>query len=401
MKGLKSKVGALPEAVEKATLKAFSRLVDACLSERVDALVLAGDLFDQAERSVRARLFLAQQFERLRSQSIAVFAVAGNHDPLSAGAGHEWPSNVHLFGPTLEEKQLLGPNGEVRARIQGVSYPQERVTENLSRAFQRRGAEPFVAVLHANVGGVPGHAPYAPCSLEDLGAARADYWALGHVHQRAQFSLACGVAAYPGNLQARHIHEQGAKGALLVELDRNAPEGARAKTRFVPFDVVRWKTVTVDVSGAASVEALADVVESACVEGCERDVEWTVVRAQLVGSGAAHGILSASGALGEFESGLRERLGPSSKVLLESLVDDTRPQFSYAALVSEGGLAGQVAQVLVEGAPSGLASAVAHDEALVALNRKLRRAGLPEVAPVGLIPRAAQAALGALLEGDE
>ncbi|HYO66474.1 MAG TPA: metallophosphoesterase, partial [Archangium sp.] len=68
---------------QQATFRAFSRIVDLCLREHVAFLLLAGDLFDAKDRSVRARLVLRRELERLDVAGIQTFIVHGNHDPLS------------------------------------------------------------------------------------------------------------------------------------------------------------------------------------------------------------------------------------------------------------------------------------------------------------------------------
>src|SRR5437868_3130490 len=79
--------GRLREILDRATFTAMQRAVDLCLKEKVDFLLLAGDLFDAKDRSVRARLALREQLLRLDAAGIPSFIVHGNHDPLTASAG--------------------------------------------------------------------------------------------------------------------------------------------------------------------------------------------------------------------------------------------------------------------------------------------------------------------------
>ena len=62
------------------------------------------------------------------------------------------------------------PHGAV---VYGVSFPRQDVRENLARRFRRDPRDLYaIGLLHANVGVNTGHEPYAPCTLEDLGARR-------------------------------------------------------------------------------------------------------------------------------------------------------------------------------------------------------------------------------------
>ncbi|MET0401607.1 MAG: DNA repair exonuclease, partial [Cystobacter sp.] len=164
-------------AFHQATFRAFSRIVDLCLRERVAFLLLAGDLFDMKDRSVRARLVLRRELDRLHAAGIQTFIVHGNHDPLSGDTGTlGLPASVKVFGSDWEEAEVRR-DGRLVCRVQGVSYADAEVRENLSTRFGRTAPDFTVGLLHANLGGAQGHANYAPCTLEDLAARGLDYWA--------------------------------------------------------------------------------------------------------------------------------------------------------------------------------------------------------------------------------
>lgn len=385
--------GGWPPEVAHATTRAFTALVDCALEEKVDAVVLAGDVFDERERPLAAHLHVFSELERLAAQ-IPVFVVHGNHDPL--GPGQRWPTGVHVFGAAWSEVPLLGAHGEVKARVQGVSFPTRDVFENLALKFKRQGAEPTIGVLHANVGGDVGHAPYAPCTLDDLALAGLDYWALGHVHGGRSWVLPDGaMVAYPGNLQARHAKELGPKGALLVEIDlHSAP---RVSTRFVPLDVVRWAKVEIDVGGLAGTEAVvAKALELAQALGAEPSAPaWHVARVVLVGAGPVHAELVRPGASDVLETALREALLPR-KVALEQLEVGTRPEVDLGALAALGGYTGELARLVERGELPDVDGT--HAEAWAELEAALARAGLPPLDRAALVPVALRHAIDRLSE---
>ena len=73
----------LADVIGNATRRAFIRIVDLCLDEQVDALLLAGDLYDGHQTSMKTARFLAEQIRRLHEASIRAFIIRGNHDALS------------------------------------------------------------------------------------------------------------------------------------------------------------------------------------------------------------------------------------------------------------------------------------------------------------------------------
>ena len=79
------------EDMQNSAYESFTRIVDLALTEEVDFLIIAGDLFDQQNRTLRAEVFLKEQFERLNKEQIFVYICQGNHDPLSNKVGTERP----------------------------------------------------------------------------------------------------------------------------------------------------------------------------------------------------------------------------------------------------------------------------------------------------------------------
>src|SRR5437764_539622 len=88
---------------KEATFKAFETIIDLCIREQVAFLLIAGDLFDAKDRSVRARLSLATGLRRLDAAGIRTFIVHGNHDPLSSSGAVGLPASAKVFGASWEE----------------------------------------------------------------------------------------------------------------------------------------------------------------------------------------------------------------------------------------------------------------------------------------------------------
>jgi len=64
----------LRQNIQSATRSAFVQIIDTALSENVDALLIAGDLYDGAQRSAKTAAFLTGQLERLRTTGISASA---------------------------------------------------------------------------------------------------------------------------------------------------------------------------------------------------------------------------------------------------------------------------------------------------------------------------------------
>lgn len=80
LRGLERYDGAPVERLRTATRSAFERLVDKALAEKVDFLLLAGDIYDRDWQDFHTGLFFREQMVRLGRGGIRVFIVQGNHD---------------------------------------------------------------------------------------------------------------------------------------------------------------------------------------------------------------------------------------------------------------------------------------------------------------------------------
>ncbi len=277
------------QALREASLAAFDRLVELALSEKAAMLLLAGDLYDGPSRGIRAQRRLLSGLARLAEAGCETFIVHGNHDPLDGWTAiGAWPQGVHVFPPGGVTSHPVVRGGETIATVHGVSFQQREERENLARLFRAHGEGMQFGVLHCNVGDAA-HSPYAPCSPDDLRDAGLHYWALGHVHQ-ARLVLEGGPwAAYSGVLQGRSpaAGDAGPKGAYVLRCD--SALGLVSPPEFVPLDLVRFASVTVDLSDLADLHAALGKIDGAAQElHATQDGRGLVARLRLVGEFPGH-----------------------------------------------------------------------------------------------------------------
>ncbi len=267
----------LAELIGGATRRTFERIIDLCLDEQVNALVIAGDLYDGDLRSMKTATFLGRQMRRLEEAGIRAFLVRGNHDSESTITRYlDLPSNVHVFTGHggVEEVPDLG------VAIHGVSFARRRAPESLLPKY--RLPVPGLAnigIMHTSLGGAAGHDEYAPCSVVDLIGHGFEYWALGHIHQR-QVHSEDPFVVMPGSPQGRDIGEAGPKSVTLVEVS-NA--GIRLDERIVAiaeFSRARANlTATEDWQDALdSLRAALETTRNAAT------ADHTICRVELLGS---------------------------------------------------------------------------------------------------------------------
>ena len=273
-----------------ATREAFDRLVETAIRERVDFVVIAGDLYDGDWRDYSTGLYFVSRMARLHQAGIPVYLLHGNHDAESVITRRlELPPNVHVFG--AEEPETFELH-ELAVALHGQSFAERAVLDNLVPGYPAPVTGAFnIGVLHTALGGMGGHERYAPCSLSDLTTKGYDYWALGHVHQ-GQVLHERPHVVFPGNLQGRHIRETGPKGAVLVTVREQEVTDIES----LALDVVRWSVVRIAVGDAATPAQVNDRIRAglaASVEA-EADGRLLVSRVVLEGSTELHARLLAS-----------------------------------------------------------------------------------------------------------
>lgn len=321
-RGLMNAAPKLRDSLQDATLGALERVIDWTIQSNADFLVIAGDLYDSRDRSLRALVSFRRQMERLAERDVPVFIVHGNHDPLN-GWGSEFllPPNVTTFGSRPRTEPVIRRGREL-ARVTGVSYPRERVTENLAALMTPESGAPYsVAALHANIGQQSGHADYAPAAIADLSASGFDYWALGHVHTRAILQASPAIV-YPGNPQGRHPRETGARGCFQVDVDSYG----QAHFQFVETSRARWTHLEINIQPYVNLNALIDaMIEKGQAAAAEFEGP-TIARCTFRGTGALHRDLQRDG-VAEDLAGELERV-----LTVESVRVATGPELDFGAL---------------------------------------------------------------------
>nr|WP_204262892.1 exonuclease SbcCD subunit D [Methylobacterium sp. BTF04] len=245
----------------------FARLVAIVAEQEVDALVVAGDVFDSQNPSGEAqRLFydLLVRLHRARPD-MTIVITAGNHDaagrleaprPLLDAIGVHVIGNIRRRDGAIDIARHLVPlrvKGEVAAQVLAVSYPTAACLPPLQKMTEGAGSpivravrslyEQLAEAAQPHLAGLPlvatGHLHVAG-GLESEGAERrilvggehavpadvfpqcANYVALGHLHKAQK--IAHDHVRYSGSLIPLSAAEQPyAHGVTLVTLGDGEP----------------------------------------------------------------------------------------------------------------------------------------------------------------------------------
>jgi exonuclease SbcD len=246
----------LAALIADATRQALVGIVDLCLEEQVDALFIAGDLYDGDQTSMKTARFLADQMKRLHEAGIVVYKVRGNHDALSKITQElVLPPSLKLFGGRGETVELRLDGLDVA--IHGLSFSKPHAPESLLPKYGRpRPGAVNVGIMHTSLAGAPGHDPYAPCAAADLHGWGFAYWALGHIHIRSEHHDASAVVM-PGMPQGRDIGEAGPKSVSLVTVAND--HSILIEER--PTSIAQFERVPVDLTDTETWPEIVDSIE--------------------------------------------------------------------------------------------------------------------------------------------
>ena len=290
LKGLAGHDGPAADLIRTATRHAFSNFVDLAIAEDVAFVVIAGDLYDGDWRDYQTGLFFVRQMGRLAHAEIPVFVIWGNHDAESQITKRlNLPDNVKVF--SSRKPQTFRLEG-LPVALHGQSFRQRDVTENLVPAYPAPVTGCFnIGILHTGLGGIGGHANYAPCSMDDLVNKGYDYWALAHVHQ-GQVLHERPHIVFCGNLQGRHVRETGPKGACLVSVR----DGAVEEVTTIRCSAVHWARLNVAADNAHHLNNIVDGIRHAIARAVAADDarQLLACRIEITGPTGLHAQLAGA-----------------------------------------------------------------------------------------------------------
>jgi len=311
LRSLASRNSDLRTVLEDSSRSMLRRLIDTAIEESVDALLIAGDLFDGDLKDVRTAKLLEKELRRLNSAEIPVFIIWGNHDAEAKLVDIlHLPGNVHTF----DGSGGYLPFADEQAFVHGVSFSKRKAPTSLLGKFGPPVSGAFnIGMLHTSLTGSDGHNNYAPCSVQELIDMGYDYWALGHIHKRQVHSENPAIVM-PGNPLGRHINEDGKRSISLVTLQF----GKDPTIREINIAPAQFKKIHFTLTQEESLREIIDAV-SRSIELTQEDseAEILIVRVILAGHSRLHRLLNR-----EFESvliDLREEYEHRNDIWIDSI----------------------------------------------------------------------------------
>ena len=215
------------QPLQELNLQSFKKAIETCIKEKVEFVLIAGDLFDSAFPPIDILKEAFAQFRVLKEAGIPCFIIAGSHDYSVSGktfvdvlekAG--FCKNVEDFEERAD-KLILNPTIYKGVAIYGYPGKTSGLELNDLRRAEFNDAPGMfkIFMLHTTIDKAKGSLPID--SLDTSRVPYANYYAMGHLHIDFQYeNFVYPGPIFPNNFQELEDLEYGR--FIIVDTNNNA-----------------------------------------------------------------------------------------------------------------------------------------------------------------------------------
>ncbi|HXB83231.1 MAG TPA: metallophosphoesterase [Candidatus Acidoferrum sp.] len=226
----------------------LDRICRLAVDQGADALLCAGDLYEQESFTPDTAEYLRSSFEKLTP--LRVFIAPGNHDwygPTALYREVPWSPNVRVF----DEGRLTAAPLDGQVTLWGAAHRAPANTDDFLQGFHVDGAAMNLALFHGSEHRFlteqdEGKVPHAAFREDEIPAAGLRHAFVGHYHQPRNSQW----LTYAGSPQPLAFGKSSGS-AVIVEVTDGKVHRKRVDVSSVAFHDIR-----VDVSGATSMSEI-------------------------------------------------------------------------------------------------------------------------------------------------
>lgn len=284
-----SDLGDQAAAQRERQFAAFKAAVDLALAEKVDIVLIAGDLFDSNTQPRRSVERVAAELKRLGAAKIRTVLIPGTHDVYDRSSLYRVHDLAALAGSGEDDDlvTVLNPDrpsvhlAACDVIVHGPVFAAKRAPHSPLRDLKVTagdGATWHVAMVHGSLS-IPDRTDRDEVvfTREEIEASGLDYLALGHWHSAQQGRAGTTTWAYSGAPEPVAVTQDGAGKVLLVELDEvNGARTVRVEERQV--GKTRFEKLDLDASTVADQPAIVAAISARADPDLVLDVRLTGVR---------------------------------------------------------------------------------------------------------------------------
>ena len=242
------------EELQKLNFHSFQKVLEKCIQEDVEFILISGDLFDSAYPPIEILKESFAEFKKVHDAKIPVYLIAGSHDFSVSGKTFLDVLEKAGFCKNIENSEIE-EDGRIKLKphmhndIAIYGYPGRKSgmeTEDLSKVYFD-SFHPFtIFMIHTTIKDVVGTIPME--SIEKRKLPLANYYAMGHIHQVFETREANSYYVYPGptfpnNFQELSDLQYGS--FQLSEID-----GANIKTQNIKIPLKEVTLVEIEINNS-------------------------------------------------------------------------------------------------------------------------------------------------------
>lgn len=200
------------EELQKLNFQSFQKSLELAIKEKVDFILISGDLFDSAYPPIEILKETFAEFKKINDAKIPVFLIAGSHDFSASGKTFLDVLEKAGFCKNIEnfeldgEKIKLNPTIFKEIAIFGYSGKKSGLEiADLSKVYFSSIHPQTIFMIHTTIKDVVGNIPMESIEKEKLPIA--NYYAMGHIHQVFQKEEKNSLFVYPGPIFPNNFQE--------------------------------------------------------------------------------------------------------------------------------------------------------------------------------------------------
>jgi DNA repair protein SbcD/Mre11 len=244
----------------------FEKIVNVAKEEKVDLMLICGDLYEHGYVRKSTIEFICQEFKKISETKVLI--IPGNHDPYSANSFYSntrWPDNVYILtedNPVLELKDT------------GVC-----VYGCLSGNTSIDPSKINLLLIHGTLDMNFNKNAFNSISSEKLESYGMDYIALGHFHSKFSGAGMQKSIYNPGSPEPLGFDEEGEHGVFLATIYKREKLDRQIEVRFIPLCMRSYRNININLYGCSTDEqVIRKVAETITAAGGMEDLYRLVLK---------------------------------------------------------------------------------------------------------------------------
>lgn len=255
--------------MKQASIKAFEKAIDICINEKVDFVLISGDLFNTSLPDIDSLKAAVKKLRQLRRLEISTYVIPGSHDFSPSGKTilgvlEEADLVINVAKGVDSEKQVLEftTDKKTNANITGIPGKKGGLETQIYQNLEKTEQQGFkIFMFHTAI------SELLPKSFEKMDSAPItmlpegfDYYAGGHVHIMVQKSLpGYKKITYPGPLfpdNFKELEDLQNGGFYIVDID------SEIKVVYEPINIYNVHSIKIECNNKTPEEVQSELIES-------------------------------------------------------------------------------------------------------------------------------------------